>query len=96
VDALIRACGWRQKEWPQRFGFSVGTLGRVLYGCRPRMALVRRLVRLETMYELELKALSAGLIQVVGRRRYDWRDRADFGRPADLRNLESVTLRPRG
>jgi hypothetical protein len=95
VDALIRACGWPQKDWRKHFGFSAQTVRRVRYGAPPKLDFVRSLRKLEEAYATELEALAGGLIVTRGRSRYCWIDiprPAPFVRPPDLRDLGAAGL----
>jgi hypothetical protein len=59
----------------------------VRYGGHPTVRFVLRLRRLEQLFAIELEALAKGLIVARGGVRYDWRDPASFGRPAELQDI---------
>lgn len=71
IKDLLLATGWtlQDEDFLEKFGFSAATVYRRMQGRLPATVLfVRRLVRLEGMYENELKAVHAGLIKMVKRR----------------------------
>jgi len=86
VDALIRACGWPQRDWCRHLGFGPAAVHRVLCGGRPKIVFLQNLAQLETFYDREIEALERKDIVVRGRRRYVWIEFRN-SRPPDLAKL---------
>ena len=74
IDALISACGWKQKDWQRYFGKHFTTITKYRYWKgRPKVKFIVRLWRLEDLYAEELKAFAEGRIINRGRKRIDLR-----------------------
>jgi transcriptional regulator with XRE-family HTH domain len=83
IKDLLLATGWtlQDEDFLEKFGFSAATVYRRMQGRLPATVLfVRRLVRLEGMYENELKAVHAGLIKMAPPRRGERPVRLDLRR----------------
>ena len=83
IEDLLLATGWSltDEDFGAKWGYSSDTVRRQINGAFPANVLfVRRLVRLEAMYENELKAVHAGLIKMAPPRRGERPVRLDLRR----------------
>jgi hypothetical protein len=84
VDALIRACGWPQRDWRRYLGFGPAAVRRVLRGGRPKGVFLENLAALEGVYAREIEAFERGYVIVRGRTRFVFADLSHPGRSGDL------------
>ena len=68
IKDLLLATGWtlQDEDFLDKWGFSAATVSHQIHGDWPATVLfIRRLVRLEAMYAVELEAVHKGLIKMV-------------------------------
>ena len=72
IEDLLLATGWKlwdDEDFQDKWGFCALSVHRQIQGhSRATVRFIRRLARLETMYEKELAAVHAGLIKMVKRK----------------------------